>query len=228
MKENQIQIDVIRNEPRVSAMIIADNTNTRYESIRDLIRKYKAELENFGEIPFADFKSAKQIQGRIKQVAELNEQQATLLITFLKNTKEVVAFKVNLIKAFFLMKEKLENKPQANNTIAQFMNNQQQTNELMIKLLEKLVNNQESKVKTISKEQMRKIRSNTYILVSIMKECDPTLNEQESMRVLYASLNAHMGVSSYYDIAYDDFEKVMELQTRTIQRWEQKRERIYA
>ena len=37
----------------------------------------------------------------------LNEQQATLLITFLKNTEQVANFKTNLVKAFFKMREEL-------------------------------------------------------------------------------------------------------------------------
>ncbi|QGH03510.1 Rha family transcriptional regulator [Streptococcus dysgalactiae] len=37
----------------------------------------------------------------------LNEQQATLLITFLKNTEQVATFKENLVKAFFEMREEL-------------------------------------------------------------------------------------------------------------------------
>jgi phage regulator Rha-like protein len=163
MQTNQIQIDVIENEPRVSAMVIADNTNIKYESIRDLIRKYKDELESFGEIPFTDFKSAKQTQGRIKQVAELNEQQSTLLITFLKNTKEVVAFKVNLVKAFFIMKEKLEGNHQPNNTNLENM---------VVKTLENM-----SASMQIQTELMRSIKSDTYVLKKSARSVDYVLGE---------------------------------------------------
>ncbi len=37
----------------------------------------------------------------------LNEQQATLLVTFLKNTEQVANFKENLVKAFFEMRDEL-------------------------------------------------------------------------------------------------------------------------
>lgn len=37
----------------------------------------------------------------------LNEQQATLLITFLKNTEQVATFKENLVKAFFEMRDEV-------------------------------------------------------------------------------------------------------------------------
>ena len=41
------------------------------------------------------------------KIYRLNEQQATLLITYLKNTGPVRKFKMNLVKAFFEMREEL-------------------------------------------------------------------------------------------------------------------------
>ena len=41
------------------------------------------------------------------KIYRLNEQQATLLITYLKNTAPVRKFKMNLVKAFFEMREEL-------------------------------------------------------------------------------------------------------------------------
>ena len=38
---------------------------------------------------------------------ELNEQQATLLFTFLRNTEQVIEFKVLLVKAFYCMRNEL-------------------------------------------------------------------------------------------------------------------------
>ncbi|WP_441347883.1 Rha family transcriptional regulator, partial [Streptococcus suis] len=37
----------------------------------------------------------------------LNEHQATLLITFLKNTEQVANFKENLVKAFFELRQEV-------------------------------------------------------------------------------------------------------------------------
>ncbi len=117
MENLPIQIDLVENETRVSTLVIAENTNIKYESIRDLVNKYKEELLQFGNIPTTDFKSA--LGKEAKKLALLNEQQSTLLITFLKNTKEVVSFKINLVKAFFMMKERLQNQlqPQEQNIL---------------------------------------------------------------------------------------------------------------
>lgn len=102
-------IQIVENEPRVSAITIAENTQNEYDSIRKLIKRYSLELKEFGNIPFTDLKSEKQIQGRSKEVAMLSEPQATLLITFLKNSETVVKFKVALVKAFYELKNEKQN-----------------------------------------------------------------------------------------------------------------------
>ncbi|HFO0275362.1 TPA: Rha family transcriptional regulator, partial [Streptococcus pyogenes] len=45
--------------------------------------------------------------GRPRRIYHLNEQQATLLVTYLGNTEPVREFKKNLVKAFFEMREEL-------------------------------------------------------------------------------------------------------------------------
>lgn len=74
-------------------------------------------------------------------------------------------------KYFIQAEKKLKEVGTANNDlILQFMSNQQQTNTVIVKLLEKLVDNQEQQIKTINKEQMKKIRANTYIIASLAAE----------------------------------------------------------
>ena len=64
-------LELINNEPRISAVIIAKKTNNAYESIRDLIKKYTEKLKLFGEILTTDLKSA--VGKEAKKVALLNE-----------------------------------------------------------------------------------------------------------------------------------------------------------
>jgi len=54
------------------------------------------------ELTFELFDELKQLDMDI-----LNEQQATLLITYLRNTEPVKEFKKNLVKAFFEMRDEL-------------------------------------------------------------------------------------------------------------------------
>jgi len=100
-------LQLIKNEPRVSSFIIAKNTNNAYESIRDLIKKYENKLTLFGEILTADLKSV--VGKEAKKVTLLNEQQAYLLITFMRNSKIVIDFKVKLVDEFFKIREFIHN-----------------------------------------------------------------------------------------------------------------------
>ena len=58
--------------------------------------------------PTADLKSV--VGKQSKSVAFLNEQQATFLMTMLKNSDYIIDFKFALVKQFFAMREKLEPK----------------------------------------------------------------------------------------------------------------------
>ncbi|EFT7187886.1 phage regulatory protein [Campylobacter jejuni] len=72
-------------------------------SIQRLIRNYKQDLECFGDLGFELQKIAK----TNKKIYFLNEQQATLLLTYMKNSESVRNAKKVLVFAFYQMKEKL-------------------------------------------------------------------------------------------------------------------------
>ncbi|EHF5937210.1 phage regulatory protein, partial [Campylobacter coli] len=74
-------------------------------SIQRLIRNYKQDLECFGKLGFELQKIAK----TNKKIYFLNEQQATLLLTYMKNSESVRNAKKVLVFAFYKMKEKLKN-----------------------------------------------------------------------------------------------------------------------
>lgn len=92
-------------EPYTLSSIIADCAGISHHAIQEHIRKHKARLERFGIIAFEMRKLDG--RGRPEKLYHLNEQQATLLITFLKNTVQVATFKENLVKAFFEMRDEL-------------------------------------------------------------------------------------------------------------------------
>ena len=60
-------------------------------------------LEKFGTCRFEIYKT----KGRPLEFAYLNEQQTTLLITFMRNSEIVVNFKVRLVEEFYKMKNVL-------------------------------------------------------------------------------------------------------------------------
>ena len=93
-----------KKEPYTTSAIIAECAGVKHHAIQEHIRKQIGRLEQFGKVSFKmrPLQSGQQAKDYI-----LNEQQATLLVTFLKNTEQVANFKTNLVKAFFEMREEL-------------------------------------------------------------------------------------------------------------------------
>lgn len=93
-----------KKEPYTLSSIIADCAGVKHHAIQEHIRKHKERLERYGKVSFQmrPLPSGQQAKDYI-----LNEQQATLLITFLKNTEQVANFKENLVKAFFELREEV-------------------------------------------------------------------------------------------------------------------------
>ena len=91
-------------EPYTTSEIIAECAEVKHRHLKILINKYKERLERFGKVTFkiSPSQSGQNVRNYI-----LNEQQATLLITFLKNTEQVANFKEALVKAFFEMRDEL-------------------------------------------------------------------------------------------------------------------------
>lgn len=91
-------------EPYTTSEIIAEGTGIEHRKLRDTIRKYKTELETFG---LSASYQAESSGGRPSTGYILNEQQATFLLTLLKNTPVVVAFKQELVRQFYAMRDEL-------------------------------------------------------------------------------------------------------------------------
>lgn len=91
--------------PFTTSDVIADYAGINYRSVQRMIETHKARLEKFGIMRFEITLSGK--AGRPKNVYRLNEEQATLLITFLKNTDRVADFKVELVRQFYAMRSEL-------------------------------------------------------------------------------------------------------------------------
>lgn len=87
---------------------ISTLTNNDENSIQKLIRTYKTDLEEFGILEFENrlIVNSKNVKN-YKKIYFLNEQQATLLLTYMKNSKSVRNAKKVLVSAFYQMKEKL-------------------------------------------------------------------------------------------------------------------------
>ncbi len=109
--------NTLKAEPYTTPEIIANNTGNNLDNVNRLIRNKKSSLERFGVLEFEIRKPPKESKGgRPRKIYHLNEQQATLLITFLDNTPQVELFKVALVKQFYEMRDEL-NKRNLNRAI---------------------------------------------------------------------------------------------------------------
>ncbi|HFZ6976557.1 TPA: Rha family transcriptional regulator [Streptococcus agalactiae] len=95
-----------KKEPYITNEIIAECAEIERISVRKLIENHKEDLEVFGILSF-EMTKINDGRGRPRKIYHLNEQQATLLITYLDNTKPVREFKKNLVSAFFEMRDEL-------------------------------------------------------------------------------------------------------------------------
>lgn len=78
-------IAIIDGEPMTTSLALAEGTGNEHRAVIQLIRKYADDLQQFGTLAFEMRKSA----GRPTEVANLNEPQSTLLMTYMKNTEIV-------------------------------------------------------------------------------------------------------------------------------------------
>lgn len=92
----------------INSLIIAEGTQNEHESVIRLIQRYEEKFNRWGKIYFTDLKSGNKngdMRGRPTKVAFFNEQQATFLITLLRNTDVVLEFKSELVDQFYKMRQ---------------------------------------------------------------------------------------------------------------------------
>ena len=104
----------LNEEPYTTDKIIAECSKNQLDNVKHLIRNHKRDFEEFGVLGFEIRKLNG--RGRPQKTYHLNEQQATLLITYLDNTPEVNQFKKNLVHEFYRMRKEL-NQRQINRAI---------------------------------------------------------------------------------------------------------------
>lgn len=99
--------DYIKSEPYTTSNIIAEFSGNSHHAIQQMITKYENDLAEFGSVAFEMRARQRKTGAAVEKIYHLNEQQATLLITYLKNTEPVREFKKALVHSFYMMKEEL-------------------------------------------------------------------------------------------------------------------------
>jgi phage antirepressor YoqD-like protein len=90
-------VSLIEGQAFTTTMAISAGCAVDHASVIKLVRTYQADLEEFGLL---DFKS-ESTGGRPTEFALLNEQQSTLILTYMRNTDVVREFKKRLVKEFW-------------------------------------------------------------------------------------------------------------------------------
>ena len=90
-----------------TSLIIAKHAHITHHAVQVLIQKYKNDLKEFGKVSFEMRASESSKTNQSELVYHLNEEQATLIMTYLKNTAPVRQFKKELVRQFFEMREAL-------------------------------------------------------------------------------------------------------------------------
>lgn len=92
-------------EPFTTSDVIAMFAGIQHHTVTRLIQQHEADFKEFGILRF----EIEEIKGRGQPAKhyQLNEEQATLLMTYLKNTAQVRGFKKELVRQFYAMRTEL-------------------------------------------------------------------------------------------------------------------------
>ncbi len=97
----------LHEEPYTTSRVIAEHSGNQHHTVTKLIQTYLKDLEEFGRVRFEI--DTLQTNGGLQESKNyhLNEEQATLIITYMRNNEQVRTFKKNLVRKFYQMKSEL-------------------------------------------------------------------------------------------------------------------------
>jgi len=98
--ETGLQIIAVEGEHRIDSRLVAESLGIEHKHFMETLRTYQEELEELGSLPFQTAVKKGNRGGEKPTYAMLNENQAIFAGTLSRNTRQVVAFKLKLTKAF--------------------------------------------------------------------------------------------------------------------------------
>ena len=101
-------INITDGESTTTSLAIAQGVEMEHSSVIKTIRKNIDDLESFGPVDFKTIQFESDGVMRSKKVAILNQYQSTLLLSYMRNSSIVKAFKVRLVKEFFDMTDRIQ------------------------------------------------------------------------------------------------------------------------
>lgn len=228
-------VEIIKDEARVSHRLIAENTSNKLQSIQDLIARNISDFKEFGALEVEEKKVKNSVGAiNIQKTYFLNEPQATLLMTYLRNSEVVKEFKKKLVKAFYAMKQEREQvvHTEMNSVIPvlQMMVKQQDS---MLEILRMLAQNQTAMMEqqqmilqrqeayerpmalpstlSLTPEQLGKIRGAVNMAAEAVLLCFENDNLTRVQKLIYTKLNNALGTPSYIYIPAIAFNEALEI-----------------
>lgn len=93
--------------PFTTSKVIAEFAGVQHHTVTRLIQQYENDLKEFGSLRFEIEVRKREVGATTAKTYHLTEEQATLLMTYLKNTEKVRAFKKELVRQFYAMRQEL-------------------------------------------------------------------------------------------------------------------------
>ncbi|WP_109994969.1 Rha family transcriptional regulator [Salinisphaera sp. LB1] len=94
-----------QSEPVTTSLALAEGVRKDHSSIIKLVREYASDINEFGNSRFEIQNSSG--AGRPTEYAVLNEPQATLILSYMRNNDIVREFKKRLVGEFYRMRDQL-------------------------------------------------------------------------------------------------------------------------
>ena len=94
-----------KDEAFTDSIILAKGAGIGHASVIKLITTHLDDVSEFGKVGFQIVPSPESKTGQKIKICRLNKEQATFIISLMKNTKAVVAFKKELVKQFYKMEQ---------------------------------------------------------------------------------------------------------------------------
>ncbi len=98
-----------KGDAYTTTLVIAKGTGVEHKAVIQLVRTYLTDLAEFGRVTFQvePFATAGGTQRR--EIAILNDPQASLILTYMRNNEVVRGFKKRLVKAFYTLTHQQRN-----------------------------------------------------------------------------------------------------------------------
>ncbi len=94
-----------KDEAFTDSIILAKGAGIGHRAVIQLITTHLDDVSEFGKVTFQMLPLPESKTGQKMKICRLNREQATFIISLMKNTKAVVAFKKELVKQFYQMEQ---------------------------------------------------------------------------------------------------------------------------